>query len=160
MDAYANRLTIFLSSFEESQTVPSKRKRVEKYTDPRSLPRLSEPAKRSEPVHSLIRGVEEDPWQKYSRLLEEDQAGKVVIAYSKTLRSPLLAVKRITWTERVPERITRPSSTNTVELYEVLRHEDNLYFVNECMAVSLAQIAVSPRGKLREQELAAICEPV
>lgn len=106
---------------------------------------------------STLRLHQGNPWGKYVKLLEEDHAGLVTMAWTR--EGLVVAVKKVKLAEPGAPRISSLKHANIVGVHEAFIDSSVLYLVNEYMAVPLADIAVSP-WRLGEKEVAVICEGV
>lgn len=140
----------------EGERENPKRKRLDddRQTEVDSETALSDPVS-IEP--SVLQPHQGKPWKKYTKLLEEDHAGLVTMAWAR--EGLVVAVKAVKLAEPVALKIYSLKHPNIVGVYEAFKDGLTLYLINEYMAVSLADVSVSP-WRLGEREVAAVCEGV
>jgi len=135
----------------------------------RSILRPKIPVNVSSVSHSALKrpkterafGQEKDPWLVYHTVLTEDQAGSVTLAYRQEPAFPIVAIKERKKTVDDPMcKLSRTFHPNVVALQEVFLNQNTLYFMYECMVVSLTAIQASPCGSLAAYEIATICREV
>ncbi len=104
-----------------------------------------------------------DPWHgdEYQAILKEGQGGGITIAHRQALSHPIIAVKEhaCSDSQRI-KNLVRFSHKNIVSLHEVYIHNERLYFIYECMDVSLAEIQATPYGEFAAFQIATICKEV
>lgn len=105
-----------------------------------------------------------DPWTKYRRFFEEEQAGHTILAHAKRPTFDVVAVKKKELANG--DNITRLRSThhpNIVNLMKVYQHEATVFLIYEDMDllhVSVSDIYNSPAQPLKHAEIASICKQV
>ena len=102
-----------------------------------------------------------NPWQghEYLAILKGSHRNGVIIAHKQEISHPMVAVTQCDHSANVKNLISC-SSQNLVHLYEVYNHDDKLYFMYECMDISLCDIQATPYGDFAPYQIAAICQEV
>jgi len=104
-----------------------------------------------------------DPWHgnEYQAILKESQDGGITIAHRQALIHPIIAVKEHACSDSQGiKNFVRCSHKNIMSLHEVYVHDERLYFIYECMDVSLAEIQATPYGEFAAFQIATICKEV
>jgi hypothetical protein len=104
---------------------------------------------------------ETSPWQKYHRIVSDNQAGPVVVAHEHRLTFSVVAIKErevvAGWDLK---RLIKVQHGNIVNLLAAFRDLSQLYLVYESMPVSLSDVQACPFGPLKEFEMATVCKEV
>ena len=101
------------------------------------------------------------PWQKYHAIIRDDQAGEVTVAHGQKPEHPIIAVKQQKCQDGdAIKRLCSSSHENIVSLYEAYHEGEAVFFVYECMDVSLAEIQSTSHGNLLSFQIAAVCREV
>jgi len=125
---------------------------------PRS--RLSQPDKSSHVAQGTLYH-RRNPWKEYYAILREEQAGNVTLAHKQELEHPIVVVKQQRCTNSTSVKGVAPCShENVVSLLEIFYDEDVVFFIYECMDVSLAEIQSTRYGNLASYQIAAVCREV
>jgi serine/threonine protein kinase len=106
----------------------------------------------------VFRKEAEDPWKRYRKVLQFDQAGPALLVHRNDDSFREFIVKEVKvhnkeWLSRVRDA----SHKNIVRLHEALYNDGAVFFFYEVMEVSLAQVFATPLGRLRHYEVAAFC---
>jgi serine/threonine protein kinase len=151
------RATLFPRSKPAAHRNSSKRA----LTEIASHDKRSAKLRRLVPVRGLFRKAAEDPWKRYNRIFEYDQAGPGTLVHINNDSFEEFLVRSHTVdSKECLETIKDCSHKNVVRLQEALYDNKNIFFVYEVMEVSLAHIFVTPLGRLKPYEVAAFCADI
>ena len=101
------------------------------------------------------------PWQKYHAIIRDDQAGEVTVAHGQKPKHPIIAVKEQKCRDGdAIKRLCSCSHENIISLYEAYHEGEAVFFIYECMDVSLAEIQSTSHGNLLSFQIAAVCREV
>ena len=110
-----------------------------------------------EPLYDIVHF--QSPWDQYTGIVNEDQAGDVTISLHINAERAVVAVRR----QIIPYckgRVVSCKHQNIVSLLEAFHFDESFYFVYESMSVPLAALLHMPGPNLRPFEIATICKEV
>ncbi|KAL2049561.1 hypothetical protein ABVK25_010140 [Lepraria finkii] len=113
------------------------------------------------PVSYGFACVKGDPWQECYAILKEDQGGQVTIAHKQEVEHPMIAIRetKIAKSSCV-ESLAGCLHENIVSLFGAYIDNETIFFVYECMDVTLAEIQSTPYGGLASYQIAVVCKEV
>ena len=101
------------------------------------------------------------PWSDYYAVMKEDQAGEVTIAYKNAIHHQIVVIREYRHnSNNEAKKLSNCGHSNIVDLKEVFRTQDVLFFVYEWIDVSIAEVQSAPYGKFASYQIAAICKEV
>lgn len=113
------------------------------------------------PVRGIFKKAVEDPWKRYRRVFEYDQAGPGMLVHINNDSFEEFVVRsHAVDSEECLSAIKDCSHKNIVRLQEALYDRGNIFFIYEVMDVSLAHIFVTPLGRLKPYEVATFCADI
>ncbi|PCG88513.1 Hypothetical protein PENO1_109810 [Penicillium occitanis (nom. inval.)] len=151
------RATLFPRSKPAANRNLSKRS----FTEIASHDKRSGKLRRLVPVRGLFKKAVEDPWKRYNRIFEYDQAGPGTLVHinNDSFEEFVVRSKAVNNKDCL-EAIKECSHKNVVRLQEALYDNGNIFFIYEVMEVSLAHIFVTPLGRLKPYEVATFCADI
>jgi hypothetical protein len=105
--------------------------------------------------------VKGNPWEEYYAILKEDQGGQVTITYKQEFQHPIIAIKQTKITKNsCVKSLTGCLHENIVSLQSAYIDNNVVFFVYECMDVTLAEIQSTPFGSLALYQITAVYKEV
>ena len=93
--------------------------------------------------------------------MKEDQAGEVTIAYKNAIYYQIIVIREYRYnSNNKAKKLSNCGYSNIVDLKEVFRTQNKLFFVYEWIDVSIAEVQSAPYGKFVLYQIAAICKEV
>lgn len=155
------RETLFPRSKPAATRNVSKRALTEIVTETASHDKPSAKLRRLVPVRGQFKKAVEDPWKRYNRIFEFDQAGPGTLVHINNDSFEEFVVKSHAVDKKEKLAAVKDCShKNVVRLQEALYDNGHIFFIYEVMDISLAHIFVTPLGRLKPYEVATFCAEV
>jgi len=125
------------------------------FTQSSRFPRLGRTTTREPWYH------EQSPWVDYYEIFEEQQAGRVRVAYKQEKSHEIVAIRQQKCSDRkFLDRLRQCHHDNVVTLHTAYLDDETISLVYDVVDVSLAEMQSTPLGSFADYQIAAICQKV
>ena len=100
------------------------------------------------------------PWDRYQPILIENQAGTATLAHGNNPSFPIVAIKCRKCSPEELRHVTQCRHENITAFTETYHHDDQIYFIYECVMMSLAEVQSTPCNDFAPYEIAAVSKAI